>query len=98
MGGALDRRGPVIVPKSLAFLLVPFAIIATALTGTVLAKDGRAAAPVADPVENRSGSKVAHFTLGNGLEVVVIPDRRVPVVTHMIWYKVGAADEPPGKS
>jgi zinc protease len=36
--------------------------------------------------------------LANGLEVVVIPDRRTPVVTHMLWYKVGAADEPPGKS
>ena len=38
------------------------------------------------------------FTLGNGLEVVVVPDHRAPVVTHMIWYKVGAADETPGKS
>jgi zinc protease len=42
--------------------------------------------------------KVADFTLGNGLEVVVVPDHRAPVVTHMIWYKVGAADETPGKS
>jgi zinc protease len=41
---------------------------------------------------------VSHFTLKNGLEVVVIPDRRTPVVTHMVWYKVGAADEEPGKS
>jgi zinc protease len=41
---------------------------------------------------------VSHFKLANGLEVVVIPDRRAPVVTHMVWYKVGAADEPPGKS
>jgi len=41
---------------------------------------------------------VSHFKLDNGLEVVVIPDRRAPVVTHMMWYKVGAADEPPGKS
>lgn len=38
------------------------------------------------------------FTLENGLEVVVIPDRRAPVVTHMIWYKVGSADEPEGQS
>ena len=42
--------------------------------------------------------RVAHFTLANGLEVVVVPDHRAPVVTHMIWYKVGAADETPGKS
>ena len=38
------------------------------------------------------------FTLDNGLEVVVIENHRAPVVTHMVWYKVGAADEPPGKS
>jgi zinc protease len=30
--------------------------------------------------------------------VVVIPDHRAPVVTHMIWYKAGSADEPAGKS
>jgi zinc protease len=45
-----------------------------------------------------AGSKVVNFTLNNGLGLVVIPDRRAPVVTHMIWYKVGAADEAPGKS
>ena len=38
------------------------------------------------------------FTLKNGLQVVVIPNHRAPVVTHMIWYKFGAADEHPGKS
>src|SRR5690348_12293987 len=38
------------------------------------------------------------FTLANGLQVVVIPDHRTPVVTQMIWYKVGSADETPGKS
>jgi zinc protease len=41
---------------------------------------------------------ITDFKLDNGLEVVVIPDHRAPVVTHMIWYKVGAADETPGKS
>jgi zinc protease len=43
-------------------------------------------------------SPPATFTLANGLEVVVIPDHRTPVVTQMIWYKVGSADETPGKS
>src|SRR4030088_1700480 len=38
------------------------------------------------------------FTLGNRLQVLVIPDHRTPVVTEMIWYKVGSADETPGKS
>ncbi len=45
-----------------------------------------------------SGPDISHFKLANGMEVVVIPDHRVPVVTHMVWYKVGAADEQPGKS
>lgn len=43
-------------------------------------------------------NKVETFTLANGLQVVVIPDRRAPVVTHMLWYKIGSADEAPGKS
>ena len=38
------------------------------------------------------------FTLANGMEVVVIPNHRTPIVSHMVWYKVGAADEVPGKS
>ena len=38
------------------------------------------------------------FTLSNGLQVVVIPDHRTPAVTQMTWYKVGSADETPGKS
>ena len=38
------------------------------------------------------------FTLKNGLQVVVITNRRAPVVMHMLWYKIGAIDEPAGKS
>jgi len=38
------------------------------------------------------------FTLKNGMQVVVVENHRVPVVTHMVWYRVGAADEGPGES
>ena len=41
---------------------------------------------------------VSHFTLDNGLEIVVIEDHRAPVVVHMLWYRAGAADEQPGVS
>lgn len=41
---------------------------------------------------------VTGFALDNGLEVVVIEDHRAPVVVQMVWYRVGAADEPEGKS
>jgi zinc protease len=41
---------------------------------------------------------ISGFTLENGLEVVVIEDPRAPVAVHMIWYRVGSADEAPGQS
>ncbi|RWX65437.1 insulinase family protein [Mesorhizobium sp. M4B.F.Ca.ET.089.01.1.1] len=56
---------------------------ALALTGPALAGDD---------------GKVTDFLLDNGMEVVVIPDHRAPIVTHMVWYKIGSADEPAGKS
>src|ERR1700744_5763591 len=55
-------------------------------------------APRAATQAANENADVSHFTLANGLEIVVIPDHRVPVVTHMVWYKVGSADETPGKS
>ena len=44
------------------------------------------------------GPEVSSFALDNGLDVVVIPDRRTPVVTHMVWYRNGSADDPLGQS
>lgn len=42
--------------------------------------------------------RISEFMLGNGMQVVVIPDTRAPVVTHFVWYRVGSADEPAGVS
>lgn len=36
--------------------------------------------------------------LANGMQVVAVPNHRAPVLSSMIWYKVGAADEEPGKT
>lgn len=55
-------------------------------------------APLALAEQKTPAPPVSTFMLDNGLRIVVIPDHRAPVVTHMIWYKVGSADEPPGKS
>ncbi len=49
-------------------------------------------------LEANAASRVAEFKLANGMQVVVVPDLRAPVVTHMVWYRVGAADEPKGVS
>ena len=50
------------------------------------------------PASASDNAQITSFELDNGLEVVVIPDHRAPVVTHMLWYKVGSADEELGKS
>src|SRR6202041_410682 len=68
-------------------LLSKLPMLILALAGAVTCAARAQAAPT-----------VTDFKLDNGLEVVVVPDHRAPVVTHMIWYKVGAADETPGKS
>ena len=46
----------------------------------------------------RANEDVTHFTLDNGMEVVVIEDHRAPVVQQMVWYRAGSADEPKGSS
>jgi zinc protease len=67
-------------------------------TVTALAVAGTAAIGIPRAAEAASGPEITRFVLANGLEVVVIPDHRAPVVTHMIWYRVGSADEEPGRS
>lgn len=64
------------------------------LTGGLLALSAVMSSATAD----ESSWKPTTFSLDNGMEVVVVPDHRAPVVTHMVWYKVGAVDEVEGKS
>ncbi len=66
-------------------------LLALALTCAFLIGDVSAETPP-------TSVPLTRFTLDNDLQVVVIPDHRTPVVTQMIWYKVGSADETPGKS
>ena len=53
---------------------------------------------IARALDSENRPTVAEFELSNGLQIIVVPDRRAPVVTHSLWYKVGAADDPAGKS
>ena len=51
------------------------------------------------PTAHAAAAKtVSEFKLGNGLTLIVVPDNRAPVVTHMVYIRAGAADEPPGVS
>ena len=63
---------------------------APALLAAVMLFCSAAAAQASDTWSPQS------FTLSNGLQAVVLPDHRAPVVTHMLWYRVGSADEAAG--
>lgn len=76
------------LPGLLVLRMAAFAACAVFASGAL----NVAAAEVA------AGPKAKNFKLANGMDVVVIPDRRAPVVTHMVWYRVGSADEAPGTS
>jgi len=56
------------------------------------------AAAFLPPVAAQAEPKVTDFRLENGMDVVVIEDHRAPVVTQMVWYRIGSADQPWGKS
>ncbi|MCO4318663.1 insulinase family protein [Phyllobacterium sp. 21LDTY02-6] len=88
-----------IVSISLAALLSTIAPVAIGAANADTAPAPQAVAePPAATKTDADNNEITSFTLGNGLEVVMIPDHRAPVVTHMIWYHVGSADELPGKS
>jgi len=82
-----------------AFLLLSLVIFypSTVLAASPALKSEQPAAPSKEE-ERTKVFNAESFMLDNGMEVVVIQNHRAPVVTHMVWYKVGAADEPAGKS
>jgi zinc protease len=78
---------------SLVFVLV----VVASLAAPRIAHAAPGEVDIAHLVE-ASKFEVERFALPNGLQVVVVPDHRMPVVTHMVWFRAGSADEAPGKS
>src|SRR5580698_10320053 len=78
------------------------ASLATSLAGHAAPSskaDDRAKLSAPAPVNPRqTGNNTFQFALGNGMQVLVIPDHRAPVATQMLWFRVGAVDDPPGLS
>ncbi len=89
-------------PRSRSMMTMMFDQFLAALdprAGLLLASLSLASLAVAVAVDGaHAAQRVSEFKLKNGLQILVIPDHRAPVVTQMVWYKVGAADEPPGSS
>ena len=83
------------IQEGLPVLFDPLRKVTGTLLGVLLAVS---VSVIAAPGARALNVDVSHFTLANGLQVVVIPDHRAPVVTNMVWYRVGASDEPAGKA
>jgi zinc protease len=66
------------------------------VSGQGFAKTAPPPSPSVSPTTPEKVYNAQAFTLPNGLEVILIENHGSPVVTHMLWYKVGAADEPQG--
>lgn len=73
------------------FRISPFAAMA------MLAVAFMTSLPVAAGAAS-SAPEIDQYTLDNGMRVLVIPDHRTPVVVNSVWYQVGGADDPYGKS
>ncbi|GAB5482844.1 MAG: pitrilysin family protein [Parasphingorhabdus sp.] len=80
--------------------------VAIALTSTALSfaapayaenHSSAAPAPVGQLVD-AVNIPYERFTLDNGLKVLVHTDRKAPIVAVSIWYGVGSANEPKGKT
>ena len=83
--------GSRLVRFSAAFLVVASCFAAAAPDRSKLS----APAPVN---VRQNGNNTFQFALANGMQVLVIPDHRAPVATQMVWFRVGAVDDPPGIS
>jgi predicted Zn-dependent peptidase len=85
-------------------MLRPLSLLIAGVLGTsaatFLPPVAAAPASLAKPAADAAIPDIAYtrFTLPNGLTVVVHEDHKAPVVAVSIWYHVGSADEPAGKT
>ncbi len=77
---------------------MPRPLVSTPRRSAALAVVVGLAAWLMPPAASAAVFNPSSFTLSNGLQVVVISNRRAPIVIQMVWYRVGAADDPAGKS
>jgi zinc protease len=82
------RRAAVLSKQAFDFQIASLAtlLVAVALTLTMI------------PAQAKAPTKPSEFVLTNGLRIVVVPDHRVPIVTHMVFYRIGSVDEQPDEN
>ncbi|MBY8823279.1 M16 family metallopeptidase [Sphingomonas colocasiae] len=92
---SMPRRAPVRA-------LVSLALATSAIQPLAAAPKPAAAQPAAraavDPLLARIDIPQTTFRLPNGLTVIVHEDHKAPVVAVSVWYGIGSAHEPAGKT
>lgn len=58
---------------------------------------GPAAVAIPAP-QARPALQAVHYTLANGMQLIVQPDHRAPTAVHMVWVRTGSMDEVDGTS
>lgn len=92
---------PKLSRKGLFLLALAVVVAAAAMLALSVPRDERTNDRSMDPSSVALFSLLAEaqsFELPNGLEVVVVPDRNAQRIAHTVWYRIGAVDDPPGKS
>ena len=108
IGGFLESRDsmkPALTPVASLFRLAPWAVAACLASSLSLAQTSApsgSSPPAAGAVPGLAAAASApaaqQFTLDNGMQLIVLPDRRAPTAVHMLWVRVGAMDEVDGLS
>lgn len=73
---------------------IPLTVVLVIIAVAVYFLYGRAHAPR----DVREAVPVERMTLRNGLTLVIMPNSRIPAVTHLLLVKAGGADDPYGKT
>ncbi|MFZ2620740.1 MAG: pitrilysin family protein [Alphaproteobacteria bacterium] len=69
-----------------------------AATHTPTPVGGNSGLPRTETVEQQGQTVMQQTTLPNGMNVIVLPDHRSPVVVHSVWFRAGSVDEQTGKT
>ena len=90
IGGFLES------PHSMKRAFTLLGLLACLSSGAAFAATTPVSQPSSAPSATASGAQ--QFTLKNGMQLIVQPDRRAPTAMHMVWLRVGSMDEVDGTS
>ncbi len=71
---------------------------APAATSAPATSNATTAAPILTQVRAKGPPQPKEYALPNGLRIILVEEHSLPVVSSLIWYKVGSRNERPGST